>query len=151
MPHYAGIGSRSTPQDVLDLMTQIAERLNRDHFILRSGGAKGADTAFEMGADVCEIFLARDATAESMAIAAQVHPAWERCNDYARKLHGRNAFQVLGRNLDSKVSFVICWTPGAAAVGGTATAIRIAERHGIPVFNLADPATRNRLEAYVAS
>ena len=32
-----------------------------------------------------------------------------------------------------------CWTPGGEAVGGTATAIKVATAHGIPVFNLHNP------------
>jgi hypothetical protein len=32
---------------------------------------------------------------------------------------------------------VVCWTEGGLAVGGTATAIKLAERRGIPVVNLA--------------
>jgi tRNA A37 N6-isopentenylltransferase MiaA len=35
------------------------------------------------------------------------------------------------------VQKVICWTPGGKTVGGTATAIRLAERNQIEVINLA--------------
>lgn len=47
---YAGIGSRQTPKLVLDLMQRIGSELARNGFTLRSGGAVGADTAFEEGA-----------------------------------------------------------------------------------------------------
>lgn len=50
MKFYAGIGSRETPQDVLDLMTALAEKLAWDGWTLRTGGAPGADQAFEAGA-----------------------------------------------------------------------------------------------------
>lgn len=56
---YAGIGSRETPQDVLDDMTAIAAKLEERGFTLRSGFAGGADTAFELGTtrdDLREIF-----------------------------------------------------------------------------------------------
>lgn len=46
---YAGIGSRETPVDVCDDMTRIAAALEARGFTLRSGFAKGADTAFELG------------------------------------------------------------------------------------------------------
>lgn len=47
--YYAGIGSRETPEDVLEYMELLAIRLGKLGYILRSGGAGGADTAFELG------------------------------------------------------------------------------------------------------
>lgn len=47
---YAGIGSRRTPPDVCADMTRIAQALGARGFTLRSGGAAGADQAFEEGA-----------------------------------------------------------------------------------------------------
>ena len=54
-------GSRNTPQEVLDEMIKIGKELAESRYILRSGGAKGADTAFETGCDLVngkkEIYL----------------------------------------------------------------------------------------------
>lgn len=47
---YAGIGSREAPEDILTFMKWIGSKLYEKGYILRSGGAKGADTAFAMGA-----------------------------------------------------------------------------------------------------
>ena len=58
-----------------------------------------------------------------------------------KALHSRNAMQVLGFDLDDPVDFVLCWTPGGNKLGGTATAIRIAEDHNVPVYNLGNPET----------
>lgn len=44
---YAGIGSRTTPEDVLELMGKIAWYLSFAGWTLRTGGADGADTAFQ--------------------------------------------------------------------------------------------------------
>ena len=56
--YYAGVGGRETPAHVLNLMTRIAQGLTKVGGILRSGGARGADTAFEAGAGSAkEIFL----------------------------------------------------------------------------------------------
>lgn len=44
---YAGIGSRETPPDVLADMRLIGAKLALRRFTLRSGGADGADLAFE--------------------------------------------------------------------------------------------------------
>ena len=47
--YYTGVGSRSTPQDIMELMTQVATKLEALGYSLRSGAADGADTAFENG------------------------------------------------------------------------------------------------------
>jgi len=54
-----GIGSRETPDDILALMTRIGRALEARKARLRSGGAGGADIAFEAGwtdATLCEVF-----------------------------------------------------------------------------------------------
>ena len=78
----------------------------------------------------------KDLISETERIASEVHPAWDRCNEWARGMHSRNCHQILGYDLQSPVDAVICWTPDGAVVGGTATAIRIAMKYDIPVFNL---------------
>ncbi len=47
--YYAGIGSRKTPPEMMSLMTDLAARLEEQGWILRSGGAIGADSAFQLG------------------------------------------------------------------------------------------------------
>ena len=49
MKFYTGIGSRETPQKILEVMTQLGLELAANNWTLRSGGAEGADTAFESG------------------------------------------------------------------------------------------------------
>lgn len=44
---YAGIGSRETPMEVLELMTKASTWLGARGYTLQSGGAIGADMAFE--------------------------------------------------------------------------------------------------------
>ena len=78
----------------------------------------------------------KDLISETECIASEVHPAWERCNEWARGMHSRNCHQILGYYLKSPVDAVICWTPKGNIQGGTATAIRIAIKYNIPVFNL---------------
>jgi hypothetical protein len=144
---YTGVGSRKTPNNVLALMNRIAIKMSYIGYTLRSGGAEGADTAFELGASIKEIYYAKDCTPEAMTIAAQFHPAWHKCSEFARKLHGRNAFQVLGRQLNDPSQYCICWTPDGATThrervyrtGGTGTAISIADHYKVPVINLAIP------------
>jgi hypothetical protein len=136
---YAGIGSRETPKDILGVFQFMGAVYAREQDILRSGHARGADMAFETGCDEFgghkEIFYAEDATPEAIKLASEHHPNWRACGPYARKLHGRNMMIILGRSLNEPVDMVFCWTPNGAKVGGTATGIRVAEAHSIPVVN----------------
>ena len=78
----------------------------------------------------------KDLISETERIASEVHPAWDRCNEWARGMHSRNCHQILGYDLQSPVDAVICWTPDGKIQGGTATVIRISMKYDIPVFNL---------------
>ena len=164
---YAGIGSRETPQDVLNSMNRIASELYDKGYIVRTGGAKGADTAFKLGAAEASlggsyvpyrIYLPWDgfnnykhnprqgyldaSTAstwnEALALVDKYHPAPEKLSDFARRLMARNAYQVLSTTLKDPVDFVICWTRGGKLVGGTAQAMKIAMDWNIPIYNLAN-------------
>lgn len=154
MTTYTGIGSRETPGPALNLMFQIGVRLAHLGWTLRSGGADGADTAFERGASHgggdMEIFLpwrgfngrtrgklgSPEKQAEAEIIAARFHPAWHRCSQGARRLHTRNVFQVLGSDLNSPSACVICWTVGGEGGGGTGQALRIARHYEVPILDL---------------
>ena len=148
MKIYAGIGSRETPDNILLLMTKISSTLEDMGYILRSGGATGADTAFESGIVIPnnkDIIYPHEATLEGIDLASKLHPAWDRCDNDARMKHGRNSMIILGRDLLQPVNFVICWTEDAKLKGGAAMGIRIANLYKIPVFNLADPTTIKKL------
>jgi hypothetical protein len=150
MRFYTGVGSRKTPEAILAVMTKLAAALNGQQWRLRSGGAIGADSAFEKGASGnSDIYLAKDATNQAIRIAAKTHPAWHRCNNYVRQLHGRNVLQVLGTDLSTPSGMLICWTDGAQIVGGTGTAIRLAIKYGVPVRNLADKAVLNNAIEFI--
>jgi len=136
---YAGIGARATPDFVLTQMCIISAALETEGYILRSGGAKGADSAFECGVDNDrkQIFRAQDCTDYAMDVAEEYHPNWGACSDYVRKLHGRNAMILLGQELNDPVDFVVCWTPQGEITGGTGQSVRMAHGFHIPVYNLA--------------
>ena len=84
------------------------------------------------------------ALAERFYVAA-AGEAWATLGDCARALLARDAHQVLGRDLDSPVRFVVCWTPAGdrdgrdPRSGGTGQALRIAAARSLPVFNIANP------------
>lgn len=148
MSVYAGIGSRQTPEVVQVLMADLAGFYARNQYTLRSGGAQGADQAFERGCDLYngpkEIF-----TSDSTHIDQEwVHKlVWDfHPNPYALKgrsfrLMARNGLQVFGADGQTPVQFIFCWTPGGKISGGTGQALRIARQYAIPVYNLGDPST----------
>jgi len=167
--YYTGIGSRKVPPDIALLMTLIGPKMEEAGFVLRSGGAEGSDTAFAAMVWKVEIYRPRRAGGfspvhgtiddypkhlwvEAERVAASLHPFWPRLGEYAKALHTRNVFQVLGRDLQTPSKFVICWTPDGADgqmvktsrdTGGTGTAIRLAAERGIPVVNLRRESWRN--------
>lgn len=155
---YAGVGSRETPQEILDRMSEIAELLAQKGYTLQSGGAKGADKAFEKGAGKKKkIFFAKNATAKTRAIAKEIHPnpaSLDKGNGYILDLMARNTNQVFGADLYSPVDFVLVWTPDGAEstaersikTGGTGQAIDMASRKGIPVINMANADWELRLQ-----
>jgi hypothetical protein len=159
---YAGIGSRETPIPILGIMTVAAYYLAKEGYTLRSGGAPGADTAFEAGAWSAvdsdgttkpEIYLPWEnfegrnnairvePQEEAFEIAEKFHPNWNALSDGGKKLQARNVHQVLGFNVtDPHVSgFLICYTPDAKGGGGTGQALRIAKHYGVKeVYDLAN-------------
>jgi hypothetical protein len=138
--YYTGVGSRGTPKTQCEVLKALGSRLAHAHYTLRSGGAEGADTAFEDGAkqylirspkQFYDIYLPWDGFEgrkkglnytvpeqvpaviweKAVQIAKSVHPDWNACSKGARTLHTRNVFQVLGHSLDDPSKFLICWAP----------------------------------------
>ena len=149
-------------------MTEIASLLEKQDFVLRSGGAEGADHAFEIGISdplMMDIYLPQinfnnKSGSKYIFISNSDHSnykaAYESLKYHPRGFnmsHGtkvmmiRNYFQACGLVNQSNSSFVICWTPKGANGytikttydnGGSGQCIRIAAAHNIPVYNLKD-------------
>lgn len=166
MFYYAGIGSRETPFTALKQMFYIAEQL-APFGTLRSGHAEGADQAFEEGCIKAngnmEIYLpwfgfnnapnkpqylVPDMNKELLDFTGAFHPAWDKCSSGAKRMHARNACQILGLYGDSPVDFVVCWTKDGKRGGGTGQALRIAEYFQIPIFDLAVAGTTKALTLF---
>jgi len=151
---YTGIGSRKTPEHVLKIMEKLAIVFANYDFVLRSGGADGADHAFEKGCDLVkgkkEIYLPWKSfngnnsehytqCEKSYEIAFQFHPNLFGTSDGVQKLMARNTYQVLGKNCRTKSNFIVCYCAEDEKgnwEGGTGQALRIAENKKIPIFNL---------------
>lgn len=136
--YYAGIGSRAIPIEECEKLERVARFLKEKGYTLRSGGAEGSDKAFEHGAGPfgSVIYRPLDATDRSIQEASLIHPAWDKCDVPARKLHGRNVQIILGRDLNEPVDFVIFWSRNPTR-GGTSLGVNLAEQYGISVFNFA--------------
>ena len=147
---YTGIGSRDTPLEVLNAMVSIGGFMAKAQWVLRSGGAKGADSAFETGCDkfsgTKKIYLPYNnfnknhsdlfgSTIEARQISKLFHPAWGILGSTARDFMGRNVYQILDQSLKAPTEFVVCWTPNGRITGGTGQALRMADHYKIPVYN----------------
>lgn len=145
--HYTGVGSRESPLSIKPIMIEIAKFLATEGYTLRSGGANGPDSWFEEGSmGHKEIYLPDKGfnknpsplygvCEQALEIASKIHPAWHACRPYARLLHARNVYQVLGKDLNTPSRFLLCWTERGESKGGTRTAIKLAEKYDIPVLN----------------
>jgi hypothetical protein len=152
---YAGIGSRETPISVLNQMVRVGSFLGQRNFTLRSGGAKGADSAFERGCDLVkgkkqiwmpseDFFPLHEWATEKASSVCWEFPL-EKMKGYTIKLITRNMFQIFGDKESFKestpVDFVVYWSKGnplekGRESGGTRYAVRVAHEAGIPTFNL---------------
>lgn len=174
MKYYTGVGSRECPVDILSLIECVAYKLSREGWTLRSGGAEGADNAFEEGdyweQGRCEIYIPWNGfnqrfqehddgyiVASSLSnysrateIAETIHPAWDKLSQGAKTLHTRNVYQVLGKDLNTPSKFLMCWAkPTKNGVsGGTNTAYTLARQRGVSCFNLYDKQTENKIRRW---
>lgn len=151
-----------TPPAIVKKMEDVGALLAKKGWGLRSGAAMGADKAFEDGArragsNKLQIFLPnvgfqgrrpdgktvfgpekgeRAERAEKMA--RELHPAGDRLSGFALAAMSRNAYQLLGPDLESPSRVVVCYTKDGRELGGTGQSIRGAAQKNIPVVNLGD-------------
>jgi len=169
MKFFAGIGSRETPPGVEPMIQEVCIFLHKFGYTLRSGGAPGADTKFEVNFEgEKEIYLPwkdfnknqsdlfldsmnSEIVYEAREIAKKHHPAWNNLSEAAKKLMTRNTFQVLGQDLKTHSQFVVCWTQGGGIKGGTGQAMRISKSLNVPIFNLFDKNSVYKLKLLINS
>ena len=166
MKPYAGIGARELNPDLQHEFFNIGCELARFGYTLRSGGASGADSAFERGCDsalgkkeiflpwkkfsgnISQYILPNPIPTDVATIAKEIYPHWDYVTEPVRRLHARNVYQILGWDLNSPSHFVVCYTErpydDPKAVGGTLFGIKLAEKHEIPVYNFYVRGTRER-------
>lgn len=171
---YTGIGSRQTPDSILALMEEMGYCLAKKGLILRSGGADGADHAFEKGVrqanGAAEIFIPwatyskekdhhdkyimpftdQDITDQAFRRIMTLIPYWDNLRRPIKLLHGRNVFQILGRRLNDPSDFVICYAKPTGKKkkpkGGTGVTVALGEQCGVEIINLAMPKDLKRFK-----
>ncbi len=159
--YYTGVGSRNTPKDVLCEIKEIATKLEIYGYHCRTGNAFGADKAFRDGTldktQFLSVYTPDDCNEKALKMGARFHPGWQYLSDFAKLLHARNGFQVLGPNLNDPSKLLVCWTPDgveqgaktSSKTGGTGQAIRIATAYKVPVFNLKNKDAQKRMMAFI--
>lgn len=177
--YWTGIGSRDITQEEYQWAVLVGEQLTRRYgMILRSGGAGGADTAFQHGVcnvdfRRCEIWIPWEGF-----LPEQVHPDFGGCeyivaglkrtNDAEwfytehtnimpwfsnmkasnKLLHGRNYYQVVGKEKAPKSSvciFIADENSNGDISGGTRSAVLVARHYKIPTYNLRNTEQREKL------
>lgn len=158
------IGSRTTPQRVLNKMVEVNRWLMKCGVTLRSGAAGGADATVNQAynenvnenipSKVPEVFIpwssfgkeiqgnvpyiVQGDNEKARKIAESIHPAWDRCSRGARALHTRNVCQILGSDLETPADVVLYWCREKLGkpTGGTATAVNLALSYTITCINM---------------
>lgn len=161
-----GIGTRKVPRAkdgavdtrLLRLIQEIGRASGPGNWTLRSGGADGMDTLFEVHwAGPTEIYIPWPgfrnrfdgcsgaivpvaSERQALAIAETIHPNWKACSPTAKKLHARNINQVLGELLIMQSDACIYYADidpfTSEPLGGTRTAVMLCRSLNIPTFNL---------------
>lgn len=169
---YTGIGSRDISEEELDLLVSIAEKLAYTGWKLRSGGAEGADTAFEKGCaggeGQAEIFIPwkgfgtkienanskryipnddKFQDARRLLLTEEIIPWFDNMKQGAQKLHARNVYQVLGTDNTKSDLLVYCADDDKNGIpkGGTRTAVLLAREAEVPTYNVRNEEQRKSL------
>lgn len=175
---YAGIGSRETPPYILSLMTRMGRVMALEGHTLRSGGADGADEAFQIGCGevdegLVEVWLPyanfrfelnrrfpnRNVDLSNLAYTIARRTCenkskgwWERNTSFGKDAKARNVHIILGSDCQTPVDLVTCWAPvdkGGFETGGTGHGTAVARDHNIQVINLFFDEHREAIEERV--
>jgi len=96
----------------------------------------------------------------ALALAAEHWPhGWRGLTQGEQRLMARNVFQVLGPDLASPATMLVCWAKGSVrnaqgdildVNGGTGQAVRVAAHFNVPIYNLDLPEHRAKVEVFLA-
>jgi len=158
MSTYTGIGSIKTPPVILALMFRIGAKMADRGHVLRSGGAQGADNAFESGCRSAsgrsEIFrmpnkkIQPGILKQSRELGVKFSPQFSAFSKGKQWHLASSGLQVLGEFLDNPSSGIICYYSDENS--GTSTGTRIADFYKVPVWNLYFQENRAKFESWIS-
>ena len=165
MKYYTGVGSRETPKHILEFMRKVGKAMADKGYVGRSGGARGADTAFyegmldstNLGDLDFECYLPWEGFnnyfskqefmintpklgnyLKAQDLVRDIHPAFDRLTRGPLALHTRNVYQVLGKDLTTPSTVLFCYgkvDKQGVVLVGTRTVYVLAKQHDIPCYN----------------
>ena len=173
MRFYAGCGSSEAPEPILKLMTRLATLMAKRGVVLRTSEQPGPDIAFRQGA-LGKFFTylpEEDFEGRSAwGIPSEISPSGPRAT-LARKLDPMFVMMpehekrwqivansvVLGSSGGDLAKLLITWTPDGATcpaefteqTGHVARYLRLADRYGVMVINLARREHRDRVKQWL--
>ncbi|TDX52340.1 PolC-type DNA polymerase III [Orenia marismortui] len=156
---YVGIGENNPPQEITELMSKIAQKLEEEGYILRSNSSGIISKSFETGVNNSknkELYLPSQSFEYTLDFIDKFNLK-DIDVEKNKDLLARIPYQILGIDLCTPCDFLICWTNDGCIshqennlkTGITAQAISIANYYGIPVFNLEKEEHKKRLIKFI--
>ena len=164
--YYGGVGSRETPESVLNKFITIASSLEVNNFYASTGCADGADKAFRIGCSEPRIYTCRGSEhgidpqhysnyfkTEYIVKELLGVTRYNNMSTFAKLAHRRNCYQILGDDLTTPVEFTLLYAKpnksGDGVLGGTVTAYKLSKALGIPTFNFFYENAESQFQQYL--
>jgi len=173
MKFYVGCGSSEAPEIILKLMTRLATVMSRRGVVLRTSEQPGPDTAFRHGALGKFFTYLPDQDFEGRsawgipsetspggpqaALARKLDPMFLMMPEPEKRWQIVANSVVLGTNGGDLAKLLITWTPDGATcpaeftprTGHVERYLKLADRFGVPVINLARREHRDRVKKWL--
>ncbi len=160
--------NENPPIEVLDKAKIVAALLQEHEFTLRTDTTSALSPIFEEAISRKEIYLPWKGFKEldskfyfssevSKEVAGKFHSNFETIKDTAKAFLSRNVRIVLGNNMKSNVSILVIWSADGAENKASKTPktgyllhpINIASKINIPIFNLQNENSLDRIKSFL--
>lgn len=174
MRFYVGCGSRNAPEPILKLMTLLAGVMADRGVHLHTSEEPGPDAAFRRGSrgkfwtfipdndsgeSICGITSDLTPGGAAVTLARRLNPAFVAMSQQDKRWEIVGNSVMLGMSADNGTAkLLITWTPDGAVDSSTMTPetghvaryLKLAERYGVPVINLARREHRDKVKPWLA-
>lgn len=166
---YVVTGNKEAPPSIVAELESLVKRIEALGYTTRTGGLDGVDSAVEKVSTKLELYLPWKGFAEkesklywnddlAMQAAKKYSPVFDNLKPVVQAFLAKNARMVLGTKFDSNALFLLCWSDDGAEAkkdvtsrtGNVGHVILIANSIGIPIFNLGNEDTKQRLYNYLS-